>query len=507
MCGTYQDRLIDDNANDLGNPGTSIAVTADGIPIITYYDATLQELFVYECADTQCSTGTKTNVTNTPSINDCRVPDMERYPSTSNQFAIACQDDTNFDAKLIIYTAGARTSKVNLGSASNYFNNTYTANIFSKTTTINNFDVAEEYDVEDPTIGPGDVVRFKKDATGKLVVERTTEAYDKEAIGVISTAPGLYLKDWKENKENGRPVALVGRVPVKISNENGEIKRGDYLTPSSIPGVAMKATSGGIIIGRAMEDGPLNESSISQQNIDSSAEDSPLVQQHMEEQLDVVKNILENDVELNNDDVETASDQTNIDKEQLIQKFENEIVGAEKQDNNTLHPRIMMFVDLGFVGSEVYETADAMSSGISILQSDMDSWKSVSEIVNGNFKVKNTLITSKISGTEENSLSILLNSNAFSVTNSANENLFSINSEGKIAIKEGQSVGSFTIPAGSTEIFVPNAGITDNSIVVLGGVLWGDDIRVKSLVAGSGFFIELKQQLVDEKKVSYIVIN
>ncbi len=48
------------------------------------------------------------------------------------------------------------------------------------------------------------------------------------------------------------PVALSGRVPVIVSTENGPIKPGDYLTTSTIPGVAMKATKGGSIIGTAM---------------------------------------------------------------------------------------------------------------------------------------------------------------------------------------------------------------------------------------------------------------
>jgi hypothetical protein len=48
-------------------------------------------------------------------------------------------------------------------------------------------------------------------------------------------------------------VALSGRVPVKVSLENGEIKKGDYLTSSSTPGVAMKALRPGPVVGKALE--------------------------------------------------------------------------------------------------------------------------------------------------------------------------------------------------------------------------------------------------------------
>ncbi|HLD39273.1 MAG TPA: hypothetical protein VJB05_03100, partial [archaeon] len=50
-------------------------------------------------------------------------------------------------------------------------------------------------------------------------------------------------------------LALAGRTPVKISAENGPIDIGDYLTSSSQPGIAMKATEPGVVIGRALETG------------------------------------------------------------------------------------------------------------------------------------------------------------------------------------------------------------------------------------------------------------
>ncbi|MEK7590933.1 MAG: hypothetical protein AAB489_01865, partial [Patescibacteria group bacterium] len=47
-------------------------------------------------------------------------------------------------------------------------------------------------------------------------------------------------------------LALAGRVPVMVSDENGPIRPGDLLTTSSTPGVAMKATKAGPIIGKAL---------------------------------------------------------------------------------------------------------------------------------------------------------------------------------------------------------------------------------------------------------------
>jgi len=52
---------------------------------------------------------------------------------------------------------------------------------------------------------------------------------------------------------NKTVVAMIGRVPTKFSLENGPIGVGDPLTSSSQPGVAMKATKAGQIIGYAMQ--------------------------------------------------------------------------------------------------------------------------------------------------------------------------------------------------------------------------------------------------------------
>ncbi|MDO9399823.1 MAG: hypothetical protein Q7T79_04040, partial [bacterium] len=81
--------------------------------------------------------------------------------------------------------------------------------------------------------------------------EKSSKSYQQNVIGVISTEPGVLLG---KDATSSKPVALAGRVPVKISTENGEIKTGDFLTSASLtPGVAMKATKSGMIIGMALE--------------------------------------------------------------------------------------------------------------------------------------------------------------------------------------------------------------------------------------------------------------
>ena len=70
-------------------------------------------------------------------------------------------------------------------------------------------------------------------------------------MGVISTYPAVEMGT-PYDKKRDVPVALSGRVPVKVTTSNGAIKVGDPVTSSHIPGVGMKATRGGRIIGFAI---------------------------------------------------------------------------------------------------------------------------------------------------------------------------------------------------------------------------------------------------------------
>ncbi|HSX27299.1 MAG TPA: hypothetical protein VLG25_00805 [Patescibacteria group bacterium] len=104
-------------------------------------------------------------------------------------------------------------------------------------------DVAENYQNNDGA-QPGDVVVF----SGPQQVSKASQAAQKSLAGVVSTKPGVLLS----GDTTGVPVALSGRVPVKVSVANGPIQPGDYLT-SAPGGKAQKATTAGPIIGSALE--------------------------------------------------------------------------------------------------------------------------------------------------------------------------------------------------------------------------------------------------------------
>jgi len=97
---------------------------------------------------------------------------------------------------------------------------------------------------------PGDVVIVDPEHDEHVAL--TTRAYDPMVAGIIATKPGMLL----DADTTGGSVVLVGRVPTKVTTENGPIHRGDVLVTASKPGYAMRGDPQkiqiGMVIGKAM---------------------------------------------------------------------------------------------------------------------------------------------------------------------------------------------------------------------------------------------------------------
>jgi len=111
-----------------------------------------------------------------------------------------------------------------------------------------NADIAERYPTFDKTLEAGDLVSSEATASGH--VKKSEVSYDSSLLGAVSTKPAGVLG---YKTKDSVPVALIGRVPVKVSDINGPIKIGDAITSSEIPAVGMKTTEAGPIIGKALE--------------------------------------------------------------------------------------------------------------------------------------------------------------------------------------------------------------------------------------------------------------
>lgn len=111
-------------------------------------------------------------------------------------------------------------------------------------------ELVETYDL---TNGIIDWTKVKGTIT-KLV--KSDRPYQGNVIGIVSNNYGDFSSTGHNIKpeNNPMPVALVGRLPVKIAPDSSLIKAGDYITTSSVVGRGMKAVKAGVVIGKALED-------------------------------------------------------------------------------------------------------------------------------------------------------------------------------------------------------------------------------------------------------------
>lgn len=121
-------------------------------------------------------------------------------------------------------------------------------------------DLSEQFDISglDAVIAPGHVVCIDPDHPGELKL--SDRAYDTCVAGVISGAggvrPGMVMGQRGSVADGDYPVALTGRVYVRVDASTGSIRPGDLLTTSDVPGYAMKVSdslkSQGAVLGKAM---------------------------------------------------------------------------------------------------------------------------------------------------------------------------------------------------------------------------------------------------------------
>ncbi|MBP9832167.1 MAG: DUF5011 domain-containing protein, partial [Candidatus Pacebacteria bacterium] len=138
------------------------------------------------------------------------------------------------------------------GSGSTVACGTTAGSIYYRAASTGTYDVAENYKTSDSTLSAGSIASLDL-SQGTTI---TTAVPGSIPLGIISTDPGLTLggADGLTDPSSVRPVALSGRVPVKVSITNGAIAIGDRLMLSTTtPGVAVKALHSGQTIGIALE--------------------------------------------------------------------------------------------------------------------------------------------------------------------------------------------------------------------------------------------------------------
>ena len=136
-----------------------------------------------------------------------------------------------------------------LGTAILRFSNVYAVTFNGLATEASYADLAERFEA-DAFLAPGTIVMLG----GAKEIAKVNEELSDDIFGVISEHPGFLMNAKAGTDESHPPVAMSGRVPVRVV---GEVRKGDRLV-SAGNGVARAAEKSELtsfnVIGRSLED-------------------------------------------------------------------------------------------------------------------------------------------------------------------------------------------------------------------------------------------------------------
>ncbi|KXK26641.1 MAG: hypothetical protein TR69_WS6001000648 [candidate division WS6 bacterium OLB20] len=232
--------------------------------------------------------------------------------------------------------------------------------IITNTTT-----VTEEISNE---IVAADEVLYTSDAAALNDIEASivpaSEANRNLTAGVIATSPAYHIDAWMKG-EAAMPLVRRGNAAIRISNENGPVRRGDFLTAANVPGYAMKADGEGMILGRAMEDfDPAFFAGGDSEAVNAFFAQQKSVAYELIETSVNQGNLSEDQAELYVERIESevfAAFDEEAEKERITGFYRAQALADEDPDNDEdvavpdfVTGRIMMYVDSYYVGNDVF---------------------------------------------------------------------------------------------------------------------------------------------------------
>lgn len=330
-------------------------------------------------------------------------------------------------------------------------------------------DIAENFPTADSSMAPADIVSldYRSIPSGANPEEYETEFVKKATssdnanlLGIISEKPAVLLGGWKQNRDPRSAkevaVALSGRVPVKVTSQNGNIQPGDLITAGPIPGVGVKATSTSqSIIGKALD---------KYESVDTKAIGKVLVF-------------------VNTQWSQSLADQGSADLTNRVNSLEGQLALLQTQ------------LDLGNQTTDTASFTDLTVTNLSVLGDTILG----DTVVNGKLNVGTIQIDNV-----ENSIDAIgtLKLQPLALGNiEFLGGLIMFDTEGNIVANEitvnkynvaGASAGTSTISAYSKKIFVETTAVTNESLVfVTAKRAVTFPLAVTTKEAGSGFWVEL----------------
>jgi len=107
--------------------------------------------------------------------------------------------------------------------------------------------IATTLDILDENVEEGQIVSVTENG-----FELSKIDYDSGIYGVVTSTPAVAIENVPS--DDLHHVVYAGDSLVLVSTSNGEIKKFDLITSSNTPGVGIKATRNGYVLGAALED-------------------------------------------------------------------------------------------------------------------------------------------------------------------------------------------------------------------------------------------------------------
>lgn len=104
-------------------------------------------------------------------------------------------------------------------------------------------EVTSVYEIADQEAAEGDIISARENG-----LTRSDIGFDNKMFGIIIENPLLVYR----SEIQGKPIVRSGIAEVNVTNLNGPIKNGDYITSSSVAGKGQRATESGYTIGVAL---------------------------------------------------------------------------------------------------------------------------------------------------------------------------------------------------------------------------------------------------------------
>lgn len=112
---------------------------------------------------------------------------------------------------------------------------------------LSSFGISVFVPIADKNVQDGDIIT----STDKGYALSKT-AYDPGLYAVVNESPAASFET--SDSVNQKPVIAVGKAFVRVSTGNGAIKKGNFITSSTTPGVGQLADKEGNVLGTALED-------------------------------------------------------------------------------------------------------------------------------------------------------------------------------------------------------------------------------------------------------------